>query len=254
MTTSGTSQPGLRCAGPVGHLLLLAGFLWVGLASSSVVLKAAAAIAAVGMGRLSGESFRGFLHGLRPVVVFAGLLFVAQALSVREGVRLLPFGPAITAAGLVSGAQMATRFLVIVTSSFLFVSVTDPDRLADCCVRAGVPYRYAFLLVLALRFVPFFRRELAAVRDAQRMRGIRTSVRGVRALRRTIRYTFLPVLAAGFGKVDAITMSMKGRAFGLYSRRTPEKGCLVRGADLALGIAAAGLAACVVFAERAGWP
>ena len=115
---------------------------------------------------------------------------------------------------------MALRFLVVLSSSFLFVLTTDPDALASSFIRWGIPYRYGFTLILALRFVPFFRNELRVVREAQQLRGIQPSVRSVGQIRRAIRYTFVPVLISGLTRVDTIAMSMKGRAFGLHQRRT----------------------------------
>jgi energy-coupling factor transport system permease protein len=109
---------------------------------------------------------------------------------------------------------------VILSSSFTFVVTTDPDALANAMIRWGIPYRHGYTLILALRFVPFFRNELRIVRDAQRMRGLKASVRSVRSIRRAIRYTFVPVLVSGLIRVDTIAVSMKGRAFGLHRRRT----------------------------------
>ncbi|MCK4681542.1 energy-coupling factor transporter transmembrane protein EcfT, partial [Candidatus Bipolaricaulota bacterium] len=156
----------------------------------------------------------------RFVLIFAAFLFVAQALSIREGETLFSIGLTITDQGLLFGAQMALRFLVILSSSMLFVMVTDPDRFAHSLIRLGIPYRYGFILVLALRFVPFFRQELKTVREAQQVRGVSPSIRNFSGLRKAIHYTFLPVLVSGLTRVDSIAISMKGRCFGLHPRRT----------------------------------
>jgi energy-coupling factor transport system permease protein len=157
---------------------------------------------------------------LRFVILFATLLFLAQVLSIRDGAVLFRIGITVTSSGLIAGANMALRFLVVLSASFLFVLTTDPDALAGSLIRWGIPYRYGFTLILALRFVPFFRNELRIVREAQRLRGIQTSVRSISGIRRAIRYTFVPVLVSGLIRVDTIAMSMKGRAFGLHRHRT----------------------------------
>ena len=156
----------------------------------------------------------------RVEVLFAGVLFLAQLLSTKTGAPLVRDPILLTTTGLRLGLGMALRFLVILAGSFLFVQVVDPDRLAASIIRLGIPYRYATLLILALRFVPFFQRELRIVREAQKLRGIEPSVRSLRGLRSAARYTFVPVLVSGLVRVESIAMSMKGRCFGLHAKRT----------------------------------
>ena len=245
---------GLHRVGPVGNLLLLAGFLVIGLASPSVVLKLAALAALFVLVLISDASPWEFLGNLRFVLVFAALLFVAQVLSIRAGTTLFTLGVSITEAGLLSGAAMALRFLVILTSSFLFVTVTDPERLSQAFIRSGIPYRYGYVFILALRFVPFFRGELRTVREAQQMRGIRTSVRSLSSIRSAIRYTFVPVLVSGLMRVDSIAMSMKGRCFGLHAVRTNARSEQFRLADALAAVGTGVLVAAAILSGRLAWP
>ncbi len=244
---------GLHRAGPLGNLFLLAGFVCVGLASPSILLKLVALALIIIAAFLSDESPRAFLGSLRFVVVFALILFVAQALSIRDGSTLFSIGVPITDGGLIAGGEMALRFIVILMASFLFVLVTDPDRLSHMLIRLGIPYRYGFMFILALRFVPFFRNELSTVREAQRMRGIHPSVRSLSGIRKTIHYTFIPVLVAGLMRVDSITMSMKGRCFGLYPTRTSAQRLGFGMIDLLITVVAVVLIAFVIVARRRTW-
>jgi energy-coupling factor transport system permease protein len=234
--------------------LILAGLLTVALASGSVLLKAAALLGVLALAWGSGEPLRRFLGSLRFVLWFGALLFVAQMLSIREGDVLLRVGVQITDVGLAAGAQMTLRFVLILGASFLFVLVTDPDRLAHTLIRLGVPYRYGYTLILALRFVPFFRRELVVVREAQRIRGIHPSVRSLAGLRRTIRFTFVPVIVAALLRVDSIAMSMKGRGFGLYARRTASAEPWWTRHDVAALALSTCCVALAVLGGRWGWP
>ena len=222
---------GLHRVGPLGSFAVLCGFLVVALAAASLALKAVALICVFGLAAASSEQLWPFFRSLRFVLTFAVVLFVAQALSIHDGRTLFSIGVSITDTGLRSGAQMALRFFLIVASSFLFVLVTDPYRLAHAIIRMGVPYHYGFVFILALRFVPFFRDELQTVREAQRMRGIRTKIRRLSDVRRAVRYTFIPVLVSGLVRVDSIAMSMKGRCFGLYPKRTQSETVRIGRAD-----------------------
>jgi energy-coupling factor transport system permease protein len=211
---------GLHRAGPLASLFLLialvaAIFTCPGVIAGSVVLVAVAVLAVA-----SGERPSRLVYGLRFVLLFAFILFVTQALTVRDGHVLLAAPIRVTVDGLLAGTGMAVRFLVILSASALFVRTTDPGRLSNALIRVGVPYRYGYLLVLALRFVPFFQEELRAVREAQRVRGIEVSVRSPRRILHAVRYTFVPVVVSGLHRVESIAISMKGRCFGLHVTRT----------------------------------
>jgi len=250
---SASAEAGLHGATPTANLFLLAGLVGVVLASPSVAVRLGALGVVLLHAGWSGVPVGAFLRGLRFVLVFAAVLLVAQALSIREGTPLIEGFSRFTDVGLLAGAGMALRFLVVLSSSLLFVHVVDPDRLAGALIRCGIPYRYGYLLILSLRFVPFFRRELRVVREAQRVRGLRPSVRSLRGIRRAIRYTFVPVLVSGLMRVDSIALSMKGRCFGLYRRRTAPRRERLRAADgIALGSVAL-LAVLAVLAARGGW-
>lgn len=211
---------GLHRISAGANLLLLTALVTAVLASSGVWLKAATFGGVLGLAALSGMRPAAFLRSLRFVLVFTVVLFVAQVLSTNAGDVVLASPVQVTGEGLRSGAEMAFRFLSVLSSSLLFVWVTDPDRLAQTLIQSGVPYRFGYLLILALRFVPFFRAEVRTIREAQRVRGIRASVRSPRGIARSVRYTFVPVLVSALSRVDGIAMSMKGRCFGLHPRRT----------------------------------
>jgi len=212
---------GLHRVSPGSSLLLLGCLLFAVFGTSSLAMKAMALVSVFALAAWSEGSAWAWCKSLRFVAMFATLLFIAQVLATRDGVVMFRIGIPITRAGVLSGASMALRFLVVLSSSFLFALTTDPDALAGFLIRCGIPYRYGLTLILALRFVPFFRNELRTVREAQQLRGVHTSVRSIKGIRRAIRYTFIPVLVSGLIRVDTIAMSMKGRAFGLYRQRTP---------------------------------
>jgi energy-coupling factor transport system permease protein len=175
--------------------------------------------------RSAGLNFSFFLRKLRFFLVFGVLILVVQVLAVREGMLLLVFGPgwariAVWSEGLFSGMTMMLRFLNVVGSSFLFITVTDPNRLAYALMQLGLPYRPGFMLVTALRFIPVFHLELEQVRNAQMAKGIELEKLSPFKLVVAVRYLLAPLVISALGRVDALAVSMESRAFGLYSGRT----------------------------------
>jgi len=163
------------------------------------------------------------------VIIFSVLLLLVQVLVTTNGALLgflIPqigdFGPLfpITDFGIVRGLTIASRFLLLIFSSMLFVSITDPTLLAHSLTRLRIPYKYSFSLVIALRFLPLFDLENHTVRMAQKSRGITPEVTGVRKIIRTVQYTFFPLLVSALSRVDSLSMSMDGRGFGYGNTRS----------------------------------
>lgn len=247
------SRGGLRRATPLANLILLLAFVVAVLGSPGIFVKLGALLLVVFLSALSGGAPAEVLRRGRFVIGFSVFLWLVQVLSVRDGSVLFSFGVPVTDRGLLLGVEMAMRFLVIVLSSLLFVAVTDADRLARAILSLGIPYRYTFTFVLALRFVPFFREEYRTVREAQRVRGIDRSIRSLKSLRRSIRYTVLPVLVAGLARVDTVAVSMKGRGFDLHAKRTITRRERWHPIDLAVVGLSLLLVAATILARERGW-
>lgn len=126
----------------------------------------------------------------------------------------------ITDAGLLNGVVIALRFLSVVLVSALFIVTTDPVDLVYSLMRAGVPYRYGFMVILVMRLSTIFELELKTVVNAQKMRGLRVDQSGVKGWLRCLRCTVMPMLVCALSRVDSLVVSMEGRAFGYRKTRT----------------------------------
>lgn len=163
----------------------------------------------------------GQVRGTRLFATTALVLGLIQILFVREGTTLVEIGPlVITSGGVEAGLYVAGRFLSVVLLSYLFVLTTEPSDLAYALMRAGLPYRYGFALITALRLVPTFEEEGQIVYHAQLARGVRYDARSPSRFLTLARQFFLPLLVSALGKVDALAVSMEGRCFGKYATRT----------------------------------
>jgi energy-coupling factor transport system permease protein len=165
----------------------------------------------------------------RFIILFSLLLLVFQIMITSNGTvfgyiipqfgNIGPFFP-LTDYGIERGLSISLRFLIIVLSSMLFVSVTDPTLLAHSLTRLRIPFRYSFALVLALRFLPLFDSENQIVRLAQKSRGLEPELGGFHKILRTVQYTVFPLLVSSLSRIDTLSMSMDGRGFGYRNTRT----------------------------------
>ena len=133
---------GLSVVSPLSGLVLLLVLVSAVLVTPSLALRAAAFLLVIALAAWSRVPISSFTKSLRFVIVFALVLLVAQALSVKTGTPVLRTPLRITDDGLRAAIGMALRFLVILSASLLFAQVTDPDRLAAGVVRLAVSYTH----------------------------------------------------------------------------------------------------------------
>ena len=161
------------------------------------------------------------LRGLRLLLSTAALITVLQLLFWDDGNLLAEIaGIKITDQGLLRGIYIGSRFLVVVLISYLFVVTTSPNQLAYSLMKAGLPYRFGFTFVTALRMIPIFEEEALTVYRAGQVRGVKYRPRRLKDLGDTLSGFILPMLISAMSKVDALSISMEGRCFGKYRGRT----------------------------------
>ncbi len=174
---------------------------------------------------LAGLGLVFFARKLRFILIFGLLILLVQVLAIKEGVLLWQYtrGPinlAVWSEGLLGGSNIMLRFVNIIGSSYLFVAITDPNRLAYSLMQVGLPYRFGFMLITALRFIPVFQLELEQVKNAQMAKGIELEGLSPGKLLRMVRHLFVPLVISALSRVDSLAISMESRAFGLYPKRS----------------------------------
>ena len=213
-------------------------FAWL-LALSVAVFLVSSPWLILGLLALLWPAFRyagarlGRLSGIRLILATSLLLAVLQVFFVRGGQVLLQLWSwSITLDGVAAAVYVAGRFLSIVLFSYLFVLTTHPGELAFALMQAGLPYRYGYALITALRMVPMFQIEADTVYKAQLARGMRYDRGGLRGLIEMIRRMFMPLLVSALGKADTLAISMEGRCFGMHASRTYRRRVALRRADI----------------------
>ena len=128
------------------------------------------------------------------------------------------------------------RLLAVILMSALFVMTTESFSLACALMRVGLPYRWGFTLVTALRLAPIFRLEAHHIYRAQSVRGVAYDAKGPRKWYLILRHLCLPLLVSAMRTAHCLSLSMEGRAFGLYPQRTYLREVTVGPGDVVAGI------------------
>ena len=212
----------------------LAWLLWVTVAvfvSNSALLPPVAVGCAVCLLWWSGIApWR--IPGMRVWLILGAAILVTHAAVVREGDPLV--GP-LTTLGLINGVRAMSRLLAVILMSTLFVITTEPFSLACALMSIGLPYRWGFALVTALRLAPVFRVEAHHVYRAQLVRGVAYDAAGPRRWWLMLRHLCLPLLVSALRTAHSLSLSMEGRAFGLHRRRTSLRRVVLGRRDIVAG-------------------
>lgn len=175
---------------------------------------------------LGGVRLRALLRILGPVVVLSfGVIWTTALFYVSDSTShpraLWTLGPlVVTDQGLAYGLVIMLRMLGFFAASLLFVLTTDPTDFVQALIqKLRVGYRFGYGAHAAYGFVPLLEGELATIRAAHRVRGVREGG----SLRARFRYfvgLLVPLLAGAVRRAERVALAMDARGFGAYPTRT----------------------------------
>lgn len=149
------------------------------------------------------------------IVVFQALLYRGETVLFELG----PLQP--TREGLFVGLAIAFRILAIVASSMIIARTTDPHDIFLSITSLGVPYKFAYAIFIALRYIPLMEYEAGNIQSAQFVRGIaQKEGGGIKNRINQISKFLIPFIAIGIRRADQSALAMEVRGFGLYRTRT----------------------------------
>lgn len=190
--------------------------------------------------------------GSSTLIFGLGILLMVFHFFADPGAPVYRLGPlAITDNGLYQGPRFFFRLSVVVLASFLLIWTTDSRDLMVSLTQAGMSYRYAIAVFLALRFLPLVQREVDSVRAAHAIRGRAASSSLGHRIKLWQRYMFT-ILVNGLRKAEVTAAALDCRAFGSYSTRTNLKEVHWHPSSLLLVGLTAVLIAALMWFERMG--
>lgn len=122
--------------------------------------------------------------------------------------------------GLVFGVMVAFRLLSPLFALPLIVMTTDVNDLVVTLVRLRIPFKVAFIFSITLRFVPFIFAEIAAIMEAQRLRGL--AIEKMNFFRRIPIFAsmLIPLILGSLLKAQTLEIVLQSKAFSGSPQRT----------------------------------
>ncbi len=145
------------------------------------------------------------------------IVLVLQVLFVRTGTVYLQAGPLlVTHDGLYSGVLVVLKVVCMVLPLSLAFMVQPINALADELVsKCHLPYKYAFTITTAIRFIPLFMEEMGGIMEAQKARGVQFDTANIFKRFSLMVPVTVPLLVSSVKRVDAIAIGAELRGFNL---------------------------------------
>ncbi len=160
-------------------------------------------------------------------------ILIIQLLFCREGVLLYQWGilkiysQALPLA--ITGILKAT---LIFYASMQFFTSASPQEFTLMLIKFRIPYRFAMLVGLSVRFLPLMKAEYVSITDSQCTRGLKMESAWDNL--KAIIPTFLPFLYRAVRRATETALAMELRGYGRYNTRTFSSNLTLKSYDFGL--------------------
>ncbi|MBO4628024.1 MAG: energy-coupling factor transporter transmembrane protein EcfT [Lachnospiraceae bacterium] len=180
---------------------------------------------------LSKVPVKYLLRGLKPIllILFITVLFNFFLTDGKVVWHWKIF--TITQEGLLRGAFMGIRLVLLIFGTSMMTYTTTPNQLTDGLERLMKPLRVihfpvhemAMMMSIALRFIPILTEEATRIRKAQTARGADMESGGLIKRAKSLVPVFIPLLVSAFHRAFDLAMAMEARCYHGGKGRTKMK-------------------------------
>lgn len=198
------------------------------------------------------------LRGLKVVWLLCLLTFVFNAF-LTPGTTCCSFcSVSVTHEGVVRGAQMGIRLLLLVLLTSLVSLTTSPILLTDGvekllapCGWVGIPsHELAMVSTIALRFVPTLASETERIVKAQMARGASLDRGGLYQRMKAMLPVLVPLFVSAFRYAEDLAVAMEARCYRGGGGRTRLRELRMTVPDVSFGVVCFAVMVGLVFLDR----
>ena len=168
------------------------------------------------------------------ILLLLGLqILIVQLIFCREGVLIYQWGILkIYSEALPLTITGILKASIIVIASMQFFTSASPQEFTLMLMKFKIPYRYAMLVGLGVRFLPLMKAEYVSIVDSQRTRGLK--MESVWDNLKGVIPTFLPFLYRAVRRATETALAMELRGYGRNKTRTFSSSLSIKQYDIAL--------------------
>lgn len=158
---------------------------------------------------------------LRKFWTFFIVLAFIQSIFTSGGEAILAIGNIniLTTHGLISGISIVIRMTIILCSALIIASSPIMKTIYGL-IAMKLPYEIAFMVLIAMKFLPIFKDEFLNSVMAVQLSGVNLGKVPVKDKVSIYSYILMPSIVKALDKARCISISMESRGFRAYEGRT----------------------------------
>ncbi|MGI6704022.1 MAG: energy-coupling factor transporter transmembrane component T family protein [Clostridia bacterium] len=214
-------KTGLKGLDPRSKLVLVLCLSTLGVFIQDIGILTAVLCASIVLSAASGSRLFVLIKKFRRILWLFVAIAVIQSVFAPSGRALVNLGgiKLITAGGLYKGVAMVLRMSIVMVSATI-MATSNSREIVQGLVQWKVPYEIAFMVSVAIRFLPLLTDEIKNVVTAVQLRGIELDRIPARQRLKVYSYLIMPVVSGAVIKSRELATTMETRAFRAYPKRT----------------------------------
>lgn len=131
---------------------------------------------------------------------------------------------------------ISLKYAVLMPITVIFIFTTHPSEFASSLNKMGIPYKIAYAINIAFRYIPDVMTEYKNILDAQQARGLAFNKGEGTIIERLKNYTtiLIPLISSSIKRIETVSNAMELRSFGKKRKRTWYSYKKLKGMDYAL--------------------
>lgn len=170
---------------------------------------------------LMNSNLIAILVRLKKLICVMAAIAIVQSLFIKTGNPILKIGTftLLTDYGIIKSLEFVLRLGIIIVSAAI-ITTSSSREIVQGLVQWRCPYEIAFMVSVAIRFLPIFKEEMTDMVIAIQLRGIDLKRVKLEKKIKVYKYILFPIVTNSILKAKELSTAMEMRGFRAYPSRT----------------------------------
>jgi energy-coupling factor transport system permease protein len=176
---------------------------------------------AIIIGFINNVNFISIISRLKKLLKIIFMIALIQSLLTNMGNPLLKIGnfTVFTDYGIIKSLEFILRMGIIIVSAAI-ITTSSSREIIQGLIQWKCPYEIAFMVSVAIRFLPIFKEEMTDMITAIQLRGIDLKKVKFDKKLQVYKYILTPITVNSVMKAKELAAAMEMRGFRAYPKRT----------------------------------
>ncbi|MDD4088739.1 MAG: energy-coupling factor transporter transmembrane component T [Tissierellia bacterium] len=177
--------------------------------------------AAIMIALINNVNFISVILRLKRLLKIIVLIALIQSLLTNMGNPILKIGnfTVFTDYGILKSLEFILRMGIIIVSAAI-ITTSSSREIIQGLIQWNCPYEIAFMVSVAIRFLPIFKEEMSDIVTAIQLRGIDLKKVKINKKVQVYKYILTPITINSIMKAKELAAAMEMRGFRAYPERT----------------------------------